>query len=173
MNNENENANATGLTFGANESATGFDVYAVETANLSALERIELKQRILEADAALKFAALPIKKSNEIIGVAVTILDARLSTIEEVQNKEIVQKPVVNFLLKNQETGELFSVTKGSNNFNNAYIDYFNIRRGIAEQPLFDFEFVEDSNYSKNGNDAIVLRRIQKQVSNSTSKGKA
>lgn len=141
-------------------SVTGFEV---ET--LTGAERLEIHQRILSADAALKYAALPIKKSQDIIGVPVTILDARFSEITEIdkKTKETTNKAVVNFLLKNQETGEIFSVTKSANSFNNAYVEYFDARRGIAENPLTDFEFVTDSNYNHAGNDAIILRRIQKQ----------
>lgn len=149
MNNENEN----GLVLGN----TGI----FEMSQLSGTEKLEAHQRILSADAALKFAALPIKKSQDIIGLPITIIDARFSMIDELINKETVSKTVVNFLVKNQNTGEIFSVTKGANNFNNAYVEYFDARRGLAENPLTDFEFVTDSNYSHAGNDAIVLRRIQ------------
>ena len=152
MNNENGLVMATGSGF--------------EMAELTGVEKLELHQRILAADSALKFAALPIKKSQDIIGVPVSILDAKFSTIDEIESrtKEVTTKTVVNFLLQNQNTQEVFSVTKGANNFNNAYVEYFDARRGIAENPLTDFEFVTDSNYSHAGNDAIVLRKIQAQV---------
>jgi hypothetical protein len=154
------NENNTGLVFG-NDTGTGF-----ELSELTGAEKLELHQRILAADAAVKYAALPILKSQDIIGVPVTIIDARFSVITEVDKttKQPVDKTVVNFMLRNETSGEVFSVTKGANNFNNAYVEYFDARRGVAENALTGFEFVTDSNYSHAGNDAIVLRKIQPQA---------
>lgn len=160
MNNENSN----GLVLGAGAgfgSAVGLDLTQMTQA-----EKLELAREIYRNDKAIEYAGLEYLKSQDLIGIPLTILDARFGEVTEVdkRTKESYQKPVVNFMMQNQETSVIFVVTKAANSFNNAYVDYFAVRAGIAEQPLYDYEFVSDSRYGNDQNDAIILRRIQKQA---------
>jgi len=149
MNTENNNALAT-----ANDSALGFETIGNDSELLGLSN--EEKERILEADAKLMIAMLPMVTSSDLLNVRFNILDAvKTELIDEGEEKDVIV-----FVCEN-ETG-VFTVTKSKNKFNAAYAESFSARRGrVTGFSLKDMTFVSDENWGKRGNNAIVLRKWQ------------
>lgn len=148
----------TNLIAGANLAGAG--VSFVNFEQMTQTEKLEIQRDLMRTQVAIYYASLPILESRNVLNVPITLVDAKFATIQDKGQ----DKAVINFLCRNQETGAEFVVTKGSNFYNDSYVEYFEVRRGVVEQPLFDYEFVEDKNAGNAQNAAIVLRRIQKDV---------
>lgn len=134
----------------------GFDLQA-----LSGAEQLEVMREIQEAFQQVEMLAIPSMRSKDVLDIPITILDAVSRAIPVVENGVQTLKNCVNFVLKNDETGEKFTVLKGSNTFNDSYVSYFDKIRGLFDKPLTGYVFQVDERYSKAGNPAIVLRKLQ------------
>ncbi len=156
-NNETALATSNAEILDAHSAITndGFDLSA-----LPASEQLEIVREILDAEATLESMALPAVNSRDILNVEINIVDASFRTIqdESIQGDD-KSKVCVNFVCQRVDTGELFTVLKGSNAFNDAYANRFTKLRGIASKPLLGYEFVEDARWHHAGNNSIVLRR--------------
>lgn len=162
---ENENALVP-----ANESVTAMEALQsgeFDFTSLSPNEQLELFREIKAADAEIEMIGLPMLKSKDILNIPINIHDASFKDI--ISDGE--QKTCVNFLCENIETGELFTVLKSSNAFNDLYVKPFHSRRGITRHVLQNYNFVEDNRWQKAGNPAVVLRKVQPQMK-TVSKGK-
>ena len=167
----NNETNETTAIVKGNEEVLAQAAYTADGFNLAALpasEQLEIIREIQDAEATLEAMALPMVNSKDILGVEINIVDAAFRTIFD--EKAQADKVCVNFVCQDAGTGELFTVLKGSNAFNDAYANRFTKLRGIASRPLLGYEFVEDSRWSFAGNNSIVLRR--KSAAKVAAKGK-
>ena len=160
LNTMSQDTNNTTALATTNDEVLAQAAYTSDGFNLASLEpsqQLEIIREIQEAEATLEAMALPMVNSKDILGVEINIVDASFKKIVEKKTGE--ESDCVNFVCQNVQTGELFTVLKGSNAFNDAYANRFQKLRGIAVKPLMGYEFVEDSRWSVAGNNSIVLRR--------------
>ena len=120
---------------------------------------LELMQDLMQSEAEIESLAMRSVNSKDLIGKEFAIIDAMFSTIKE---KE-VEKVCVNFVLELTD-GETVTCLKSSNKFNDAYVNFFNKFRGIANRRLDGYTFEEDARWTFAGNAAIVLRKVPKTI---------
>jgi len=163
--NTNETANnetaltvATPQHVGLALTDAGFDV-----GQLPAEKQLEIFRNIMRYDAEIEAMALRQVLSKNILGVPFDIMDASFRMIPD-KKSETGEKQCILFTLRLQETGEIVTCLKSSNNFNDVYPMYFESLRGIQHRPKTDYTFEEDPRYNFAGNNAIVFRKIQPQL---------
>lgn len=156
MNDDTQTVNDTAI-------AKAIDDNAFDLSTLTPENQLAYIQDIIAAEAALEAAGLPSYTSKEIVGQEFNIIDAAFTTIMDKDE----QKVCVRFVLQGvggAHDNELFTVLKGSNSFNDLYVNLFTRTRGITKRILLGFEFVVDPRYTKANNPAIVLRRIPQAI---------
>lgn len=149
----------------ANENAP-FSDFTVN--QLSPEQQFEIAKDILAAQQEIETLAMPQMQSKQLVGKEFNILGAAFRSIPD--DKDGGQKTVISFVLELHESGEQVTCLKSSNAINDVYVNYFDRMRGVMYKPLENYTFAEDTRYTRNGNAAIVLRKMPKRV---TTAGKA